>query len=118
MSRISKRFLTFNVLFTLTLSLGLLSASFSARDFSTLSLSLYKKFHDDHRRKIAPADKDTIKRGRHIERDGQLRDPSRELSVAARLLEPATGTSRIIFTSQMIFAPRMLAQISQSVLNL
>ncbi len=110
--------MTFNVLFGLTLSLGVLSASFSVHDFSTLSLSLYRKFRDDHRCKIAPADKATLKRGRRIERDGQLRDPSRDLSIAAALLKPGTETPQVISTSQIVFAPKMLARISQSVLNL
>ena len=110
--------MTFNVLFTLSLSFGVLSSSFSARDFSTLSLSLYRKFRDDHRCKIAPADKEALKKGRRIESGGQLRDPSRDPSIAAKRPEPATRISQVISTSQTVFAPKTLAQFSQSVLNL
>ncbi len=117
MSRTGKRFFAFDIVFLLILSLAVLSASFSARDFSTLGLSLYKKFHDDHGSKIAPVDKKTLKKGRRTEDAGRLRNPRRD-SIAPSPLSLYTATPRIIFTSQMILAPRTLAQISQSVLNL
>ncbi len=116
MSKKNKKFLTFNLLFSLALTIGVLSASFSVHDFSTLSLSLYKKFRDDH--KLTPADKAALKKGRRTEADGQFRGPSRDVSISAKSAQLATQTPQLIVVSQFVFAPKMLTQISQSVLNL
>ncbi len=116
MSKRNKNFLTFNLLFSLALTMGVLSASFSVHDFSTLNLSLYKKLRDDH--KLTLADKATLKKGRRTEADERFPGPSRDVSISAKSAQPATQTPQRILVSQFIFAPKMLTQISQSVLNL